>query len=330
MPGHVHVLGILRDHRERQSTGNPMLDFEMERREQEEALLREYYADSAESMDEYAGLMTPRERQWIVNIQLQQLKCENPFVDDYYCTVFNQKKEMAAAREEEGGSGAEEDEKEEVGEEQFRQHKRDEEGPQLLLKSGEGKEGKEEEYKPTQFTNALGKLQAVTVKAPRKIIDVGVVSIEVGDQANQAQKDSRNYKNTLMEIERMYTALIAVEDCEKKISALPTGTVLRKQVEEERELALANLRQTLAAENRLKRYLLVRKGKTLLKRCARLLDDETMQLLCTTLFQVRISLYRLPPKRRIFYYHNYAFFSCSRLPFAATVTTSCCPGSGHT
>ena len=38
--------------------------------------------------------MTPRERQWIVNIQLNQLKCENPFLDDYYYTVFNQKKDM--------------------------------------------------------------------------------------------------------------------------------------------------------------------------------------------------------------------------------------------
>ena len=41
--------------------------------------------------------MTPRERQWIVNIQLTQLKCENPFLDDYYYTVFNQKKDLAEA-----------------------------------------------------------------------------------------------------------------------------------------------------------------------------------------------------------------------------------------
>ena len=41
--------------------------------------------------DEYSNLMSLRERQWIVNIQLNQLKCENPFLDDYYYTVFNQK-----------------------------------------------------------------------------------------------------------------------------------------------------------------------------------------------------------------------------------------------
>ena len=38
------------------------------------------------------------------------------------------------------------------------------------------------------------------------------------------------------------------------------------------------------------RYLLVRKGKTLLRRCARLLDEGSMQLLCTTLFQVSLAL----------------------------------------
>ena len=49
--------------------------------------------------DEYSGLMTPRERQWIVNIQLNQLKCENPFLDDYYYTVFHQKKDILEASE---------------------------------------------------------------------------------------------------------------------------------------------------------------------------------------------------------------------------------------
>ena len=43
--------------------------------------------------------MTPRERQWIVNIQLNQLKCENPFLDDYYYTVFHQKKDILEASE---------------------------------------------------------------------------------------------------------------------------------------------------------------------------------------------------------------------------------------
>jgi hypothetical protein len=38
-------------------------------------------------MDEYAGLMTQREKDWIVKIQLLQLHTDNPYVDDYYFTV---------------------------------------------------------------------------------------------------------------------------------------------------------------------------------------------------------------------------------------------------
>merc|ERR1719188_2379625 len=104
------------------ATGNPMLDLDIERKEKEEAMLREYYTSTAQS-DEFAGLMTPRERQWIVNIQLQQLKCENPFVDDYYFTVYNQKKEREAA-----GDG-DADQEHADSEDEFRQLKRDEEGP---------------------------------------------------------------------------------------------------------------------------------------------------------------------------------------------------------
>jgi hypothetical protein len=38
-------------------------------------------------VDEYAGLMTQREKDWIIKIQLLQLHTDNPYVDDYYFTV---------------------------------------------------------------------------------------------------------------------------------------------------------------------------------------------------------------------------------------------------
>ena len=37
--------------------------------------------------DEYSGLMTQREKDWVVKIQLLQLHTDNPYVDDYYHTV---------------------------------------------------------------------------------------------------------------------------------------------------------------------------------------------------------------------------------------------------
>lgn len=37
--------------------------------------------------DEYAGLMTQRERQWLLNIQLLQLNTAQSHIEDYYYTV---------------------------------------------------------------------------------------------------------------------------------------------------------------------------------------------------------------------------------------------------
>lgn len=35
--------------------------------------------------------MSQRDKQWIINIQLNQLKCDNPYVDDYYYTMYQAK-----------------------------------------------------------------------------------------------------------------------------------------------------------------------------------------------------------------------------------------------
>ena len=37
--------------------------------------------------DDYANLMTQKEKDWIIKIQLLQLHTDNPYVDDYYYTV---------------------------------------------------------------------------------------------------------------------------------------------------------------------------------------------------------------------------------------------------
>lgn len=50
----------------------------------------DFYDDEHESLsnrDPYANLMTQREREWIIKIQLMQLHTDNPYIDDYYFTV---------------------------------------------------------------------------------------------------------------------------------------------------------------------------------------------------------------------------------------------------
>merc|ERR1719384_1853868 len=144
------------------------------------------------------------------------------------------------------------------------QVKRTEEGAQLLLpaesKLGDGSSGVNivsssgDGYTPKQFTNSLGCLQAVTVKAPRKIIDVG--AMVDGQDPNSStcgqnftnQKDTKNFKQTLIELERLYDLLIEVEDCEKKLTALPTGTSMRLQVEGEMSQTISRIRSGSLAD----------------------------------------------------------------------------------
>merc|ERR1719278_46970 len=105
-------------------------------------------------------------------------------------------------------------------------------------------------YIPTQFENSLGKLQVVTVKAPRQIIDVGVVRsadsplshmkqepLHEGSPAPGAvvveqghKKAGNDYKQVLIQIEVLYNALLDLESDQLKLSALPTGAPLREQV----------------------------------------------------------------------------------------------------
>ncbi len=50
----------------------------------------EYFEDDCDASfnrDPFANLMTQREKEWIIKIQLMQLHTDNPYVDDYYFTV---------------------------------------------------------------------------------------------------------------------------------------------------------------------------------------------------------------------------------------------------
>ena len=98
-------------------------------------------------------------------------------------------------------------------------------------------------------------------------------------------QDSRNFKKTLLELEKLYNTLIDVEDCEKKLAVLPTGTPLRSQVETDGKEGIRYLGQQLVREDKLRLYITVRKGKALLIRALRWLNASQMRVVCATLFQ---------------------------------------------
>lgn len=268
MPGHVHTLGILKHSRSRHDrnnrggiedddcllgdneelsynpTGDPLLDAKMMQEREELGRKRRIYEQCE---DEYAGLMTQRDKQWIINIQLNQLKCDNPYVDDYYFTMYQARKEREGERGEKAGG-------------------------QLLLNDSLAETPGS--YIPTQFENSLGKLQVVTVKAPRQIIDVGVVRStespipEGGSPAPGAEpkRTGADYKQVLIQIEGLYLALLNLESDQLKLHALPTGAPLREQVAVAESQHLAQLQLGLAGTAWLADCLAVPKGRSLVLR----------------------------------------------------------------
>jgi len=313
MPGHVHTLGILRHSRSRHErdepprdleddclgdaeplinpTGDPRLDAKL-MQEQAELASRCRYFDETE--DEYAGLMTPRDKQFIINIQLSQLKCENPYVDDYYYTMYTAKK----------------------------QHMEDPEstGQMLLSESMD----QDQEYIPTQFSNSLGKLQVVTVKAPRQIIDVGVVrcqespvTVPTADPGVTIVKDIKrtaDYKTTLLQLERVYGILLDLESFKLKLAAIPTGAPLREQVTLDLTRLIQSLVTSLSKPGLVVQYLQIRKGRGLLCRCLKHLPAAAAARLSQELVEHLYLVCRESSWDERIWVHLYRYLAQSSMP----------------
>lgn len=64
-------------------------------------------------------------------------------------------------------------------------------------------------YTPAQFENSLGKLHCSSVTAPRKLIDMDVVSNSDSQSNSQSQqKDTKKTRQLLLEIERVSNFLV--------------------------------------------------------------------------------------------------------------------------
>ena len=86
------------------------------------------------------------------------------------------------------------------------QRKREEEvisidGLQLMLPD-RGKDGVRE-YEPPRLENSLGKLQVVSVNAPRKIIDLEVVHLDPSHPTTPLQREMRKHRHMLLHVEKV-------------------------------------------------------------------------------------------------------------------------------
>ncbi|XP_060532824.1 protein PAT1 homolog 1 [Cylas formicarius] len=170
--------------RSRNNSGN----YRYERRDLEEV-----------NRDEYAGLMTIRDKQWLLNIQLLQLNTGTPYFDDYYYTIFKERK-LKNNKENTPNN----DKGNWFGASNGRQRRNSERQENNTLTP--------RVYTPLQFENSLGKLQCGSVTAPRKIIDMDIVTPDKDLDSLSLSKDSRKTKQLLLELEALYSLLLKAED----------------------------------------------------------------------------------------------------------------------
>lgn len=193
--------------------------------------------------DEYANLMSNRDKQFLITIQLMQLNTETPYFDDYYYTMYKERQRVGRSDNE---SQAHRDNQMNHPFTQPKGH------AQMLLrqfnnigkngmqnqKNGMGRERRNSEssqknekeaptprtYTPLQFENSLGKLQCGSVTAPRKIIDMEIVGTgENGGQTSATELSSqKKSRQILMHIETLYKIILKLEDLQHPMAISAT------------------------------------------------------------------------------------------------------------
>ncbi|XP_050665002.1 uncharacterized protein LOC126965435 [Leptidea sinapis] len=209
---------------------------------------------SVSSEDEYACLMTQREKQWLVNIQMLQLNTGTPYIHDFYYTVFLERqqnkakegvKEAHKANQQNHpfySGGVKQEEHHRGSRERHNSHSH---------RHNSTSEDPPRTYVPTQFENSLGKLQCGSVTAPRKIIDVELVSSEpaagAGSRAPsvastthpaEVPREMKRTKQLLLDIEALYLILLRLEELNDPL-AISNALILKEREEKQKQLEAA-------------------------------------------------------------------------------------------
>ncbi|CAD0206819.1 unnamed protein product [Chrysodeixis includens] len=210
---------------------------------------------SGSDSDEYAGLMTAREKQWLVNIQMLQLNTGTPYIHDFYYTVFL---ERQASKEKEGVKEAHKANQQNhpfySGGVKQESHTHRERHNSNRHNSTSEDSGTPRTYVPTQFENSLGKLQCGSVTAPRKIIDVEVVggetapsrmsrmsrasSVASTTQPHEVPREMKRTKQLLLDIEALYLILLRLEELNDPL-AISNALILKEREEKQKQLEAA-------------------------------------------------------------------------------------------
>uniref|UniRef100_A0A4W2G961 PAT1 homolog 2 n=1 Tax=Bos indicus x Bos taurus TaxID=30522 RepID=A0A4W2G961_BOBOX len=207
--------------------------------------------------DSYANLMTQKEKDWVVRVQMVQLQSENPRLDDYYYQEYYQKLEKKQADEELLG-----------------QRSRFE-----SLKLVTPYIQKAEAYESVvRIEGSLGQVAVSTCFTPRRAIN----AVPHGTQEQETAAASSQRLWVLYRIEKMFLQLLEIEDGQQDAPAQPRDSEQRSsRVEKLFQALKAQGQNNLeAADDGFLQALSVGKGKALVARLLPILPrDRAVSLL---------------------------------------------------
>eukprot|EP01134_Creolimax_fragrantissima_P003714 CFRG3714T1 len=134
--------------------------------------------------DPYANLMTRSEKDFITRIQLAQIQSNNPHIDDFYFQAYTLKKAVDA-----------------------------DSGKKLKFYMAKHA-NRNNKYVPVTFENTLGKIPALSIHAPRPMIE----SVVRREENGGPQFSRRKF---LKAVENGYSAIIRMEDSDIEANGLP-------------------------------------------------------------------------------------------------------------
>ncbi|XP_040277696.1 protein PAT1 homolog 2 [Bufo bufo] len=154
--------------------------------------------------DPYASLMSQKEKEWVIKLQMIQLQSENPHLDDYYYQTYYEKLERRLAEEELLGE------------------RKKKEPPKLVTPYIQ----KAETYESVvHIEGSLGQVAVSTCYSPRRAIDA--ISYVMPDEDMKALGYQR--LRVLKHIEKLFVLLLEVEEMERRMPHIPEDQHIRFQ-----------------------------------------------------------------------------------------------------
>ncbi|KAH9413158.1 Protein PAT1 1 [Dermatophagoides pteronyssinus] len=187
--------------------------------------------------DKFAGFMTQREKEWLLKVFRLQCKVSDPYVEDYYevnymlrknAHKFLQKqKELMLHNETNAGTDIKfvndfpelnrnVDNNNSDDKNNLQQNPQQQQEPILVLPQMAIPSAEESRPKFIQFDNALGKIQVLNSKCPRKLVELNETEPSMFVKYQLDRKSQY-----LLKIERLYKHLLNIEDEDKRMPILP-------------------------------------------------------------------------------------------------------------